>query len=270
MINYTVGADPEIFVTKNGVLSSAYGLVDGTKERPTKVEQGAVQVDGMALEFNIDPATNKKEFGQNIAAVMEQLKQMVPEYELLPAASVHFDKNYLDSQPEEAKELGCNPDYNAYTGKENPAPNADTTLRTAAGHVHIGWTEGQNEFDPDHMDHCIMVVKELDISLGLMSVIIDKDKERRELYGKAGAFRPKSYGVEYRVLSNFWLKDKNLIDWVYDQVNEVMSRLCEGNTLSEKYGEAVQKIIDTGDVSGAYELVFGLDIKFPEGYIHEV
>ncbi len=39
----------------------------------------------------------------------------------------------------------------------------------------------------------------------------DKDTERRGMYGKAGAFRPKPYGVEYRTLSNAWLSNDERI-----------------------------------------------------------
>ena len=52
----TVGADPELFVKKGRSFQSAYGMIPGTKQKPKKVIKGAVQVDGMALEFNIDRA----------------------------------------------------------------------------------------------------------------------------------------------------------------------------------------------------------------------
>lgn len=55
---YTIGADPEVFVGREGQFFSAHGLVPGNKRRPHKVDRGAVQVDGMALEFNIDPASS--------------------------------------------------------------------------------------------------------------------------------------------------------------------------------------------------------------------
>jgi hypothetical protein len=45
----------------------------------------------------------------------------------------------------------------------------------------------------------------LDLRLAVPSLIWDKDKKRRLLYGKAGCFRPKPYGMEYRTLSNAWL-----------------------------------------------------------------
>ena len=38
---------------------------------------------------------------------------------------------------------------------------------------------------------------------------------RKKLYGKAGAYRPKPYGLEYRSLSNFWVFDDKLIRWVW-------------------------------------------------------
>ena len=53
MSKILVGCDPEIFVKQAGVFKSAHGLVVGDKKDPQKVNKGAVQVDGMALEFNI-------------------------------------------------------------------------------------------------------------------------------------------------------------------------------------------------------------------------
>ncbi len=43
---------------------TASGLVipDTAKEKPFPVTNGAVQVDGMALEYNIDPASTVEEF----------------------------------------------------------------------------------------------------------------------------------------------------------------------------------------------------------------
>ena len=55
----------------------------------------------------------------------------------------------------------------------------------------------------------------MDLFLGCPSIILDKDNKRRELYGKAGAYRNKPYGVEYRTLSNFWLTSSKLMQWVY-------------------------------------------------------
>jgi hypothetical protein len=215
---FKFGCDPELFVFKDGVAVSAEGLLPGTKAYPHPVEHGAVQVDGMAAEFNIDPVTTFKDFNRNIEAVMKQLTGLLPAgYELRAIPSVVFDKDIFDAAPECAKELGCSPDYNAWAGEVNPPPKSHDNpyLRTASGHLHIGWTEGAELSDAQHIMNCRDLVKQLDWYLGGWSVKIDSDPTRRQLYGRAGACRLKDYGVEYRVLSNFWItsRDRRLAVW---------------------------------------------------------
>jgi hypothetical protein len=48
-------------------------------------------------------------------------------------------------------------------------------------------------------------VRYMDLYLAVPSILMDDGIERKQLYGKKGAFRPKPYGTEYRVLSNFWI-----------------------------------------------------------------
>jgi hypothetical protein len=55
---FMIGCDPEIFVKKGGKLIAATGLVPGDKKKPFRVMGGAVQVDGLALEFNTDPVAS--------------------------------------------------------------------------------------------------------------------------------------------------------------------------------------------------------------------
>ena len=197
----TIGTDPEFFVKKNGKLSSAHGLVEGSKYSPQEVLGGAVQVDGMALEFNTDPATTKEQFSYNIHQVLSCMRKLVPsEYEFDFSPVAHFGSEYIAAQPDEAKELGCEPDFNAYTGKVNPTPDANGDFRTAAGHIHIGIDRVLTV--PEQQKLVILC----DLFMGLPSLSWDKDTKRRELYGKAGCFRVKPYGVEYRTLSNAWLK----------------------------------------------------------------
>lgn len=209
MPGFMTGADPELFVfDSKGRAVSAAGLIPGTKETPFKVEGGAVQVDGMAAEFNIDPCQTFAEFDSRITLVMQQLKDFLPKGHTLSAVPcIVFDEAVWDAAPPEAKELGCTPDFNAWTGTVNPPPNCpdNPRLRTASGHLHIGWTEGADLSDLQHILNCQDLVKQLDWYLGAWSLSADPDSTRRQLYGKAGACRYKPYGVEYRVLSNFWL-----------------------------------------------------------------
>lgn len=208
---FKFGCDPELFVANSdGEFVSAEGLIPGTKNEPHPVDGGAVQVDGMAAEFNIDPARTFEEFDNNITKVLETLKKMLPEgYSLHALPSVDFSEEVWEKTPYMAKVLGCSPDFNAWTGEVNPPPEnrEQPRLRTAAGHLHIGWTEDMSLSNIQHIMNCRDLVKQLDWYLGAWSVLVDKDTSRRSLYGKAGACRYKPYGVEYRVLSNFWVLD---------------------------------------------------------------
>lgn len=222
----TLGADPEVFVKRGRFNASAHGMIPGTKERPYPVKDGAVQVDGMALEFNIDPVNRKHAFVHNIQSVLGTLQKMLPEdHRLNIVPAVRFTDNLMAKQPDVAKRLGCEADYNAWTETVNPPPDNNTNLRTAAGHIHIGWGSGFDINDPAHFLGCCQFTRQLDVFLGLSSLLFDDDKERRKLYGQPGAFRPKSYGLEYRVLSNFWLKHPALQEMVYDLVHIAYNRL---------------------------------------------
>lgn len=228
-----IGADPEVFVKKDGVFHSAHGLIEGDKKNPQKVEFGAVQVDGMALEFNIDPAKDQDQFIHNVQAVMLKLASMVPEYQLVIEPVAHFEKEILKACPPEALELGCDPDFNAYTGEPNPRPDGTRNFRTGAGHIHIGWTQNMDINHPEHVEACRMLAKQLDVYLGIPSVILDPNTERRQLYGKAGCYRVKPYGMEYRVLSNFWLKNVQLQEWVYQNTRLAFDNLVAGKRMYE-------------------------------------
>lgn len=234
VLDLLVGADPEIFVTAGGKPVSAHGLVPGTKEVPHKVDGGAIQVDGMALEFNIDPATSATEFVANVTKVMGQLTSRLPQGMALSSlATANFGSAYIKAQPPVAQELGCSADYNAYTGKANPKPNVDAPFRTAAGHVHIGWTQHADNEADSFKELCNEFTKVLDLYLGVPSVLKDPDVKRRELYGQAGAYRSKSYGLEYRVLSNFWLTSKSEMEWVYRQTAEALRKFLGGFRMND-------------------------------------
>lgn len=246
----TIGADPELFVRNKttGKIVSAHDLIPGTKEKPWLVPGGAVQVDGVAAEFNIDPTTSAEGFCERIQYVMGHLQGMMPGYELVTQPCVVFDKDYFYSLPEKTRELGCNPDWNAWTERTNPAPDAGGTMRTASGHIHIGWAQGQNINDPFWMEDCFAVVKQLDYYIGAVSHLWDNDGRRRELYGRAGACRVKPYGVEYRVPSNRWLISPKLMKFIWYASYYAVKGLIDGSRprMEEKYGDLVRSLIDTG------------------------
>jgi hypothetical protein len=240
-----VGADPELFVSRRGGegFIPAEGLVQGTKKNPQKVEFGAVQVDGMALEFNIDPADNVEDFLRNIDLVQKTLAEMIgPDLILNKVPVALFSDKQWDEVSLESAALGCDPDYNAYLMDTNEPPNPNVPFRTAAGHIHIGWDEDLNIRDENHFQLCGEVVRQLDCLVGCWSVLHDDDKIRRSLYGKAGAFRPKSYGVEYRTLSNFWLRDEHLTRSVYDLTTKAVEDLNAGKSYLDIIDDPMEMI----------------------------
>jgi hypothetical protein len=251
-MHITVGADPEIFLRQNGVPHSAWELIPGNKEKPHAVRDGAVQVDGCAVEFNIDPVSTKEAFRHNINSVLSVLRDMVPpEYEFDMSASIEFTASHFASLPPEALELGCDPDLDAYTMEENEAPDAESRIRAAGGHVHVGWREpNADPTDPSHRAAGAALAKGLDWFLGMPSAVIDPDKVRKSLYGCAGAFRAKPYGMEYRTLSNFWLKNDGLIDFVYDRTMQACEAVMSGGFRP--------KVLDTGLIDEATAIINGL------------
>jgi hypothetical protein len=264
-MNLLIGQDTELFLKSENKFVSAYGVIPGSKDNPYPVKKGAVQVDGMALEINTVPAKNFDQFKNNINTVLSRLQDMIPENcEMTVCPTAHFDSEYINQQPPEAKMLGCDPDFNAYTGEMNNPPLAHPTMRTAAGHVHLGWTTGKDVEDPVHMIQCREIVKQLDYYIGIPSLLHDSDQERRQMYGKAGSFRPKHYGVEYRVLSNYWILQENYMKEIFYNCRRAFISLKEGkNTdlLFNSHGKHfAQQIINSGNLDKAVWIMDTLKI----------
>lgn len=241
---FTIGADPEIFVEDAGKIISAWGLIEGDKARPSPVQNGAVQVDGMALEFNIDPAEDSEGFISNLNSVKDQLAAMIGDKKFVRNVSTFFDKDYLSSLPDEALILGCDEDYNGYTLSANPSPNGSSNMRTVGGHVHVGGFIAADPFEEGHFKISARLARILDEQVGIYSLFWDEDDQRRGMYGKAGSFRPKEYGMEYRTLSNSWIFDNKLMKFVYDGVERALGLMFDPSY--EPHPE-VENIINSSD-----------------------
>lgn len=258
-----IGADPEFFVQFQRHIMSAHVFDFGTKEKPMKTDNGTVQVDGTALEINVTPATTREEFIKNFFAVKTDLEVML--YDLEPRAkivarpSVFFGRRKLAQLPPAVSMLGCSPDWDAYEIKPNPAPNASLPFRTGSGHIHLSWVEAVNPKNKDHIKTCATIARELDYTLGLPSLIWDKDNRRRELYGRAGAFRPKSYGMEYRVLSNAWCTTAMHVGWIFDAAKRTVEQTLSNGYHSlfhNRYGFTARNHINRNDPSWVSSLPY--------------
>ncbi|CCE60774.1 COOH.NH2 ligase [Pseudomonas phage tf] len=243
-----VGSDPELFVGRDGNVLTAIGLIGGSKDSPLAVPLGALQEDNVLLEYNIDPASSFEEFQRNILGVLEEGRSALAKHglDVIRGLSSHiYDESTLMQAGEQAWVFGCEPDYNAWTKNVNEMPrDVHPFLRTAGGHLHIGF----DHIMPVTKAESRKVVKMCDLLLGLPSVLLDPDEERKQLYGKAGACRLKPYGPEYRTLSNFWLFSNDLIKWAYDGAVAAFERREELDAMEAFVSsERIQQIINSGD-----------------------
>lgn len=249
----TVGADPEFFVRDRSHYISGHIFPCGTKRQPLGTKHGAIQVDGIALECNVNPASTRDEFVGNLTGVVRDLGDVVhkhrPGATLVARPSIFFGHRRLSTLPLENARLGCDPDFNAYTTRPNSTPDADLPIRTGAGHIHVGFTKAADVHDFDHFDLCAKVARNMDFYLGCPSLLWDEDDRRRSLYGRAGAFRPKSYGLEYRVLSNAWLNDDSRIGWVFDKTVYAVKEALDNKGLDNRFGDTAMTIINNNDHS---------------------
>ena len=229
--NLTIGCDPEFFLKGTDGFIGAFNFLKGTKWKPEAIDEhgSAILHDNVMVEFNTQPATNSDEFVASINKVLSHLRTRIPadiEFSFLPSA--HFDKQRLRSRA--AQTFGCEPDFNAWCGgMVNPAISCDdATLRTSGGHIHVGFEEVTREKQLELITH-------MDLYLGVPSILMDADgAERRLMYGKAGAFRPKPYGAEYRVLSNFWIKSDLYKEWAFMATKRCTDDLNNGFCFDDK------------------------------------
>lgn len=115
-------------------------------------------------------------------------------------------------------------------------------MRSAGGHVHVETTKDQ-----------LAVIRAMDLFLGVPSVLMDNGEMRKKLYGKAGAFRGKSYGVEYRTLSNFWIFKNELIRWVWNNTERALDSVDTLDVMAEK--DNILRAINDNDKEVAQMLV---------------
>lgn len=252
--NLTVGADPELFVKAGRHFLSGHLFECGTKAEPMKTKHAYIQNDGIALEINIKPARSRDEFVTNCNNALSDLRSFInrtnDKAELVARPSIFFGRKRLQALPPMAKILGCTPDYVAGSEEPNFPPDSDAPFRTGAGHIHIGWTEdADTSTGGDHFKLCTKIVQEMDYFVGLPSMLWDKDARRRTLYGKAGTFRVKPYGLEYRTLSNAWLRNNNLMGFVYQQTVRCMHSAQSGRSLFHYWGYTAANYINGNDLS---------------------
>lgn len=263
-MSVTIGTDPEFFLKKKGETRfvSAIPHIDGTKEQPMPLKSGGnIQRDNVAVEFSTPPATDKNDFINKIRTTMMEVMERLPAgHEIIAQSSADFDETELDN--EEAQRFGCDPDFCAWDVKRNDPPvGPRPTFRSCGGHIHVGFVEGSgNDFLLEFQGK-IDTVRTMDLFHGIISVVLDnaaESIERRKLYGKAGCHRPTDYGIEYRALSNYWLKSPMLVSLMHSLVIDALTAVKSG--VSEKIikkltGKVIRDVINSGKEKMAMEII---------------
>lgn len=223
---FRIGSDPELFLKRNGVYVSAIDKFEGTKDTPIPAKALGrgyyTQVDNVMVEYNT-PAVNR------VSKWLESHDKAISYIKTLAAAKdcevcIDASAELPDSELEHplARVFGCSPDFNAWTLSVNPSPySSNPNLRSAGGHIHVGLV-GLSDTEKVNLIRC------MDILLGAWSVIDDPDLRRKELYGRPGAMRFKPYGVEYRTVSNFWLKSPDFINKAYILTRSAVALFRQG------------------------------------------
>ncbi len=247
--NMTYGADPEGFFERHGKVIGSEKIIQeeglGYKNSPSVVR------DGVQFEFNPSSGPSPFSLGCALGRAFNDLRFQLmkfPDVKVnLHDGVVEVDREELDSLSDKSRILGCQPSLNIYGVKPITVDPKTYPKRSAGGHFHIGLehTTLMDKWASEDRRHSLIPF--LDIFVGNTMVLLDRDPnaaERRENYGRAGEYRLPYYGVEYRTLSNFWLRNYTIMDLAVGLcriATAVVSQSTTGDGYVDELVEAVDK-----------------------------
>lgn len=247
----TTGCDPEIFV------EGSKGIIPAWEFLPAKNSGMGHFWDGFQAEFTPAAAgcleTLAREIRQRLSNILYSAKRHDTSAQFTLKNVVEVPEHVLNTAEMKYVELGCAPSLNVYKdrGKEIVNPR-ELKVRFAGGHLHYG-----GQFKPKQVEE---LVRALDAILGVAGVSMAQDMDdpvRREYYGRAGEFRLPKHGIEYRVLSNFWLIHP-AISMVVMELFRVVVRLVQTGLFKHVWTwdeDAVRETINTCDVKRARKML---------------
>lgn len=259
--NVTLGADPEVFLkNEEGKVVPSYYFIKGTKDKPERVSKDikglAIQYDNVSAEYCIPACASLEEWLKHHNFMLDYIRETIAEpnglfVHAVPSVYIEPETTLEDI----AMEAGCDPDFDVYTNQPNCKPNiTETLLRSGGGHIHIGYADPSIPVNNE-------LIKAMDLFLGVPSVLLDSDIDRKQLYGKAGCFRYKKYGVEYRSLSNFWLQDNGLITWAWQSTMEAIDFVNNNGIITNE--DQIIDAINNYDKNLATEILDDYGITIP-------
>jgi len=274
---FSFGSDPEfMLVSVEGKYVSAIGKVPGTKEDMLPLGNGHFAFhDNVLAECCPLYGKDKKEVLTNFRDCFERYANVVHPFKLKPQASHTYPAE--ECLHPAAQEFGCSPEQNAYdmATVNPPVCEKGNTFRSGGGHIHLGYLKGKEYPLVDFMGRW-WLTRLMDLFVGLPSVLMDNDptsQARRKLYGGAGNMRPKDYGIEYRVLSNFWLDSPRRVSLVHDLCGWLLGFMQKDDYHQELWGEYAENVratINDGDRKEAAKLWKELSVHVTPKLVAEV
>lgn len=206
--NVTLGADPEVFVERDGQIVPAWEFL------PKNTPEANCYWDGVQAEFRVEGRpTCQDYFSGFLYNSLNNLHSRLPKgAKFTLKSTIEVPASVLETASEEHLAFGCKPSLNAYghIGQVVEQPRM-LPYRFAGGHIHFGL--GELCGDP----RAVEGIKMMDAVLGVASVVFSPEESpiRRQFYGLAGEYRLPAHGVEYRTLSNFWLRCPQVYYWTF-------------------------------------------------------
>lgn len=220
-----LGTDPELFIVKVGKKTGKRYIAGCEEVVPIKGlgegTYGKVARDGVQAELHPHPSTCRETLSTNILVALNNLKVAIdakPGYDIDFRRVVHIGEKALQRLNPDNQVLGCAPSMNFYGTPQIQVDGREMRMRSGSGHFHIGSQYITNGFiSPNRL------VPILDLVAGIPSVLLtretaEEEARRREFYGRAGEYRLPKHGLEYRTLSNFWLRSYILYHLMAGQV----------------------------------------------------
>ena len=258
-----VGTDAEVFLWDlyTNKQKPSVGIFKGTKTAPQPVEELGpgffIQEDNVMPEFNVPPAADAKTFAENIGKMLGWVNKEAAKVRCRTVIKSSMFFTHIQLKSKQAQTFGCDPDFNAWTCTENVLDRNNPlleTLRTAAAHVHVSYdVDGAS---PETPEARYLAVRAHDLFLGVPSVLMEDDKFRRRIYGKAGSFRFTPYGHEYRTLGNSWIESPETCKWVFNQTQAALDFASsdagyKALVEDKELGQIIQHAINNGDQASA-------------------
>jgi len=239
------GCDPEFFIKKDGKTIESEKIIT---EGGIKGSAGNIVVDGIQAELNPKPSDCREVLANQIAHCFSLLKSnMGKDVKCDFSQSIELSDEEFDNISDKSKKFGCDSSYNINgDDKSRITINQEEYKgRSAGGHIHLGRSSIYNLEIAGAIGSPERLIPLLDIIVGNTCVLLDRDKgnmERRKVYGKAGEYRTPKHGIEYRVLSNFWLKSYPLMSLVMGLCRVAVNIIAYNRRAEQMIRGAVLKV----------------------------